>query len=410
MDANELLSQKLLEQLQTFPEDVILEILSKLPLTSLLTFRCVSKFWNFQFNENPKFIHMIKNSFSIMLIDDKRVCSLDNNSLSSSLLFDDGIEGHVKKIHCPLVPLGWDLGKTNFVGSCNGLFCMHRRKDSFCLWNPCTNEIKFLSRLGFEREKMLCVRDKGHGFGYDSKNNDYKYVCFFRYNGGTNSELHIYSFKTNVWKQMYVPYALVNVEQDKWAPNGVFCNGALHWFAREISSYYPKVLLAFDMVEEVLREVPQPENLDTKKFGSIKYVDVLDECLCVLYSNSAGFEVWVMKDYGKRESWTKMYSITELTLLEAKSFVYLRKVVCLRTREILLEVQYDFFNTAALVLYDPKNETSMVLKLHRNFKHTKLRSPFYRYVKSLVKLHPGSYVRETEQEENDQQEALSIRD
>ncbi|KAI3917744.1 hypothetical protein MKW98_021506, partial [Papaver atlanticum] len=155
----------------------------------------------------------------------------------------------------------------------------------------------------------------------------------------------------------------------------------------------------------VIREVPQPENLDTKKFGSIKYVDVLDECLCVLYSNSAGFEVWVMKECGKRESWTKMYNISELILLEAISFVYLRKIVCLKTGEILPEVQYDFFSTAAVVLYNPKNETALVLKLHKNFEHTKLRSPFYRYVKSLVKLHPGPYVRG-----NDQQKALSIRD
>ncbi|RZC81690.1 hypothetical protein C5167_044281, partial [Papaver somniferum] len=234
--------------------------------------KCISKPWSIQFNENPKFIDMIKNCSSLMLIDDKSVCSLDNNVLSSSLF--DGIQGHVKKIHCPLVPLGWDLVKTNVLGSCNGLFCMHRSKDLFCLWNPCTNELKFLSRLGFERNRTWCVLAKGHGFGYDSKNDDYKYVRFFRYNMREKSELHIYSFKTNMWKRIYVSYALVNVVQDRWAPNGVFCNGALHWFAREISSYYPKFLLAFDMTEEVIREVPQLENLDTKKFGSIKYVDV----------------------------------------------------------------------------------------------------------------------------------------
>ncbi|KAI3892449.1 hypothetical protein MKX03_012667 [Papaver bracteatum] len=167
-----------------------------------------------------------------------------------------------------------------------------------------------------------------------------------------------------------------------------------------------EVLLAFDMTEEVIREIPQPENLVTKKFGSMKYVDVLDECLCVLYSNSAGFQVWVMKDYGKSESWTKMYNITKLTILETKSFVYLTRIMCLRTGEILLEVQYNYFITSALVLYNPKNETAMVLKfLHTNFEHKKLRSLFYRYVKSLVTLHPGPYVRET-----DKQKALFIRD
>ncbi|XP_026401372.1 F-box/kelch-repeat protein At3g23880-like [Papaver somniferum] len=217
---------------------------------------------------------MIKNSFSVMLILDNIAYSLDNNTLSSSLF--DGIQGHVKKIDCPLSP---EL--TNVVGSCNGLFCMYSEvKEQCCLWNPCTTEVRFLPRSGFQgiRKKTRCSLGKGHGFGYDFKSDDYKYVRIFcngsRSSPDSQSQVQIYSFRTNMWKEMYVPYILTNVDRNENAPNGVSCNGALHWFARKNSS--PKVLLVFDMIGVGVREIPEPENMDVKNLGNSKYVDVLD--------------------------------------------------------------------------------------------------------------------------------------
>ncbi|XP_026389876.1 F-box protein CPR1-like [Papaver somniferum] len=297
-------SQKLLEPLKRLPEENILEILGKLPLRDLMVFRCVSKFWCFQLDNNPEFVRMTKNSYSVMLILDGRTCSLDINTLTSSSLSDGGFKVCAEKIRRPMVPLGWHLELTNFVGSCNGLFFMYmynNHEKPVCLWNPCTNEIRYLPRSGFHgiEERAICAFRKGHGFGYDSKSDDYKYVRIFYYpSQREGSEVHVYSFRTNTWKQMYVPYVLTNVDSDR-APNGIFYNGALHWFAEKISSYCVTVLLAFDMTEESVREIPQPENPGFKQFG-IKYIDVLNGCLCILCSNSAGFQVWLMNDYGMR--------------------------------------------------------------------------------------------------------------
>ncbi|MCL7026511.1 hypothetical protein MKW94_029511 [Papaver nudicaule] len=400
MDANEMKPQKLVEQLKRLPEETILEILGKLPLRDLLVFRCVSKPWCIKLDNNPEFVHMTRNNFSLMLIDETKIlCSLDNNTLSSSL--SNGIDGCVEEVHCPLVPLGWNLEVTSFVGTCNGLFCMYSEEDKerFCLWNPCTNEIRFLPRAGFRRIEvnMRFALVRGHGFGYDSKSDDYKYVrIFYPKNGSEVSEVHIYSFRANTWKLRYVPYELNNVVRDNRAPNGVFYNGALHWIARRIGfgSYYPKVLLAFDMTEENVREIPQPENVVVTEMGNT-YVDVLDGCLCILY-DSAGFQVWVMKDYGMRQSWTMRYNISKPTVFEFRSVVDLRKIECLKTGEILLEFhswEYET-STAALILYDPKNESLTVLKDLKEFQLANLRSVFHRYVKSLVKLNSEPYIGE----------------
>ncbi|KAI3904727.1 hypothetical protein MKW92_051104 [Papaver armeniacum] len=399
-------SQKLVELLKRLPEETILEILGKLPLRDLLVFRCVSKFWCFQLDNNPEFVRMTKNSYSVMLILDGRTCSLDINTLTSSSLSNGGIEGCVEKIRRPQVPLGWQwhLERTNFVGSCNGLFFMYNNhKKQVCLWNPCTNEIRYLPRSachGIE-ERAICAFRRGHGFGYDSKSDDYKYVRVFYYPcQSEGSEVRVYSVRSNTWKQMNVPYVLTKVDSDM-APNGVFYNGALHWFAKKNSSYCITVLLAFDMTEESVREIPQPEDPGFKKFG-IKYIDVLNGCLCILCSNIAGFQVWVMTDYGMRESWTMMYNISGLTVLKIKSFVDLTRIECLKTGELLLEVHAgECWTTAALVLYDPKNETATVLKLCKQLGNSKLRSLSYRYVKSLVKLNSGSRVGEDSETDND---------
>ncbi|XP_026384318.1 F-box/kelch-repeat protein At3g23880-like [Papaver somniferum] len=146
--------------------------------------------------------------------------------------------------------------------------------------------------------RKSCVLCRGHGFGYDAKSDDYKCIRIFIYSADIQSQVHIYSFRSNTWKLMHIPYKLIT-EADNYvrAPNGVFCNGALHWFARTYGSS-KDLLLAFNIGDEGIREIPQPENLGVENFGPRKHVDVLDRCICILYSNSTMFEVWLMKDMG----------------------------------------------------------------------------------------------------------------
>ncbi|XP_026384259.1 F-box protein CPR1-like [Papaver somniferum] len=359
---------------------------------------------------------MRKNSFSIMLIDgEKRLYSLENDSLSSSL--SDGIEGHVTKIRCPIISLDCNLKKVNFAGSCNGLFFLLREEalygeetDNFwlwnpCLWNPSTQEFKYLQRLGFPVNERACVLHRGYGFGYDAETDNYKCVRIFIYSIDSHSHVHIYSLRSNTWKLMHIPYKLSTDDRYFRAPNGVFCNGALHWFVIKDYGRSLQVLMAINMPDEGIREIPQPESVE--ELGYVKHVDVLDGYLCILCRNSAAYEAWLMKDYGMRESWTKAYNIPRLTLeVGTQTFVDMKKIECLKTGEILLEVQYNSFKIAALVLYDPKNETATYLKVYKNFgDYSVLRSVSVRYVKSLVKLSSKDNERK-----DGQQSTIHIRD
>ncbi|XP_026451035.1 cytochrome P450 710A1-like [Papaver somniferum] len=77
---------------------------------------------------------------------------------------------------------------------------------------------------------------------------------------------------------------------------------------------------------ELTIEIPKP---DASK-NAYRRISVLGGCLCLLLSNSIGFEVWVMKDYGNKDSWTKVYFISKLKLPKK-----LTRIECLKTGELL---------------------------------------------------------------------------
>ncbi|XP_026416264.1 F-box/kelch-repeat protein At3g06240-like [Papaver somniferum] len=362
------------------PAEIIIEILFRLPHRSLLKFRCVSKLWSVLFN-SPKLIDTIQHNFSIMDRIRNDMYCIDNGSLSASSLLD-GIDSRIQKIHCPVVD---DHFRISFMASCNGLFCIRTTKRHDCsLWDPSRGDYeripppppdpfpvdKFLYRSG---STFVAI---GYGFGYDSKSDDYKFVRFTSYLNLNLSEAEIYSLRSNSWKRIQHISYLLSPQTYKY---GVFYNGSLHWQ----SSSSPKALIALHMTDEFIRGISPPENPDFEKFCNTEYIDVLNGCLSMLYSNvDLGYEVWSMKDYGNKESWIKIYSISKLSIpLETGWFGRLRRIACLKSGEILLEVFHLGMNrttTEALVLYDMKNETSRFLKYHKD---TITSLSFHSYVK-----------------------------
>ena len=98
------------------------------------------------------------------------------------------------------------------------------------------------------------------------------------------------------------------------------------------------------MTEEYC-EVPQPEYMDKRSFHM--NVAALGGCLCVIcnYYNCDRYDqvkadrvdIWVMKEYGVKESWTKLYSIKESDV--NGSFSYVMPVVYVKSRDQVLTHQ-----------------------------------------------------------------------
>ncbi|PIA31525.1 hypothetical protein AQUCO_04900081v1 [Aquilegia coerulea] len=287
------------------PSDLMEEILSRLPVKSLLRFRCVSKSW-FMLINSTFFVHKHvnnqknnKNNLRLML-PSKNVIILDCERFD-----DDEIQIKYPLLHKPKV---W--------GSCNGLLCVINDENTICIWNPATRKCNILPNTCLEDlpKNWYTV----YGFGYSEIVRDYEVIEIISFDEKTQnqhvdvrirpSEVAIYSLRSKLWRRIQdIPYKIRN-------KMGVLVNGALHWQATQSSAgslYSCELVIAFDIAGEKFREVPQPcfqkENLQGVN------VAMLEGKLCAVYDYGykPNVELWVMNNYGARESWIKLYKIKE---------------------------------------------------------------------------------------------------
>ncbi|KAJ8442791.1 hypothetical protein Cgig2_016257 [Carnegiea gigantea] len=190
-----------------------------------------------------------------------------------------------------------------------------------------------------------------YGLGYDSASDDYKMVTLSYYDTDnehgydpttddycTEMFVNVSSFKTDSWKRAESsPYdhAVGHVT------SGVFVNECIHWLASRTTDY-KSAIVAFDLVEEKFRKLPPPSSVDSDKFV-FNYLALLGGCLCMFNENET--YVWMMKEYGVQESWTK-FTINDLDATEIK-------LLCLLGREKLVLLKDD----EQLVIYNFKEGT-----------------------------------------------------
>ncbi|XP_059650477.1 F-box/kelch-repeat protein At3g06240-like isoform X4 [Cornus florida] len=188
-----------------------------------------------------------------------------------------------------------------------------------------------------------------YGIGYDSSADDYKVVEIdirepeYDYDSDDDDDesfcnrASVYSLKTDSWRRIQdVPdYRSSYSYRSSYEPPSslVLVNGCLHWFSYRDSIY---VIAAFDLADEKFPDVQIPSSLDNSKFDmQCCKLGVLGECLCLLvpqYSHTT--DIWVMKEYGVIESWTKFTSVCGLDM-------YMTKFLCFVDGEVLFEVDGD---------------------------------------------------------------------
>ncbi|KAK9137553.1 hypothetical protein Sjap_008147 [Stephania japonica] len=316
-----------------FPREIIECILSRLPVKSVVRFRCVSKSW-LKLISDLDFIktHLeqanLSNDINIMLISDHIIYSVEN--VDGNLFFD------------PHHPFETPIRVVKILGSCNGLLCINSDKEVIWLWNPSTRERKKLPDISIEFSgSKISV---SHGFGYDPITDDYKVVRVHSYDGADNvrhSEAKVYSLALNLWKT--VP----NMPYECLSRTGKLLNGALHWLAIPWNALDQSILISsFDIGNEKFREMPLPKFKDGIVLMNV--VAVLAGLICIIHECRFHLEVWVMKNYGVRESWMMFFSIGQPIF--NPSIRYLIPLYILKNGEILLNKDGE-----RLILYNPKD-------------------------------------------------------
>jgi hypothetical protein len=92
----------------------------------------------------------------------------------------------------------------------------------------------------------------------------------------------------------------------------IFFNGVVHWPActPEHPCPFRHFFVSFDMEDEVFCEMAMPKTLQGEETFEF-FMSVVDGLLAVIPNrgNQEDMPVWVMKEYGRAESWTKQFDI-----------------------------------------------------------------------------------------------------
>ncbi|XP_059629340.1 F-box/kelch-repeat protein At3g06240-like [Cornus florida] len=371
-------------------DELMIDILSRLPAKSLCRFKCVSKSW-FALISSPHFAktHLNRsnnNKCEKVLLSSDSLDSLYSIDCTETSINDDVI---ATKLDFPKIEHP-DL--LNYIlASCNGLVLVSDEDYTKFLLNPSTGESKKLPNFLFvvDSSPLCCM----YGIGYDSAADNYKVVavsyyaknsdndddydydyddddiddCDDDYDYGGDDDDYIdncdddYDYGENEshlsFPKTVKPIVLIHLRTQDFPYNNsplmphsaVFVNGSIHWLTFKCSDK-SLVIAAFDVSEEKFRDILAPSSFEECNISSD--LGVLGGCLCKLVCDSdSQADLWVMKEYGVTESWTKFtislptYNVEPLCLLP--------------DREVLLEMDGD-----KLVAYNAKEKRLRYIMVH----------------------------------------------
>ncbi|KAJ0016552.1 hypothetical protein Pint_09538 [Pistacia integerrima] len=315
------------------PPDIITDILCKQPVKSLLRFRAISKACC-SLIDRQDFVKMHLNHS----LRTKSNLSLILKGLHLYTMEFDTLDTPLDLNH-PLY-IG---GGTEVIGSSNGLIVLRNSEQDLALYNPSTRKLKRLPVCEIGLPSDSCSPGYVfYGFGHDPIKDDYKLLRMVQFkendpdeivSSSFGYEVKVYSLKTNSWRKIsHLPRYLRYLFQFFYhlmfrRGYGVLASGSLHWIAprRQELVDVPNLIVAFDLVKEEFRELSLPDYGDESDNINKNFqldVGVLEGSLCVVcYRDQVYADVWMMKEYGVKESWTKLFTVKRPGTMNCLAFL-----------------------------------------------------------------------------------------
>ncbi|EEF45366.1 F-box/kelch-repeat protein At3g23880 [Ricinus communis] len=334
------------------PDDIVTDILTRLPLKSLVRFRCVSKPW-LNFLTHSRFPYWLL--FRHLHCDTLKDCP--HNESSIFLFYNKSSNSRPSRRRevqasdqsrddqCKLYALGGGFLENSFkfafeidfplirgksfeikTGSCHGMFCLsmdgdhnygddaNSNSNTLVLWNPSIHDYKILP---LPQELGVCAGVCGLGF--DSSMEDYKVVSV------CDKQVHVFSVKRNLWRNLGGFDYSVFYE-------AIPLNGCLYWGASKFHKFADRIL-CFNLSDETFREVPSPPFEPIipqsiwfyEQFTEQQFFVVATELNLLLWGNSLCVfrqydqTLWKMKqekeenDGGVKETWSLLMTLPKIT-------------------------------------------------------------------------------------------------
>ncbi|XP_059445492.1 F-box protein CPR1-like [Corylus avellana] len=308
------------------PRDLQNEILVRLPVKSLLRFQGVCQSWK-SFISSPRFISMhtqysesTDNYAHLLHWEEKN----DKDGVIQYQLHH--IDGSFNKFQKLEYPCQIRDREYSFALECKGLilFTMTMIKDEIddhrfeplILWNPAIRMSITLPRpcIDVPANRGRCV----HGFGFDHKSNDYKVVriVYGRYSS-FSPKAELYKLCTGTWKTVKVAD---DFKYTIYACMQALVNGAIHWLGNHLRGWPSSGtelefgVVLFHICDEEFQVMKFPDHLISSLKKNYAEIGVYGGLLSLMEYNRQEFihfscSIWLMKEYGVAESWTKQFTI-----------------------------------------------------------------------------------------------------
>jgi len=326
--------------LPNLPFDLIAEILCMLPVKLLQQLRCLCSSFNSLISD-PKFVKkhlhlstMLLRRYHLILGDvDSREFFTYHSPITSFL--SDSTLKQTQISYPPVTNQRYGPRPPFWVCSCDGILCFTTALGSALLWNPSIRTFKLLPTLKpLPRRAPLT----SYSFGYDHFIDNYKVICI------TCNQVSVYTFGTNYWRRINdFPYSGIILGC------GVFLSGTVNWLPHAWSSSL-LAIYSLDLENETYQKLSLPD-LEEDVWITL---GVLKDCLCIYASSDLFLDVWVMKEYGNKESWNKLYNVSYMG--DQSLHAYTKTLYIYEDDQMLMSFN-GMGTNMKLGLYDSKTST-----------------------------------------------------
>ncbi|KAF3644832.1 hypothetical protein FXO38_19975 [Capsicum annuum] len=245
------------------PQEIVVDIASRLPITSLRQFYFVQKsFYNL--SRDPELVNL-------------------------------HISRAVRNDPCIIISMDCDLL----------YFLEFSDLGMHFVYNPFTRDWCELSQSA----EFWGHTDFVFGFGFSPTTNEYKVILIVhnRPEYHCKSYLHVLNLGSNSWRR--VGEEVYHIDP---CCQGIMVNGKMHWLT--LFGYDKKqcdrLIVSFDLADEIFGEVPIVNfGVDPRivQFQLVVFGDCITVAITLPHENGEGLDIWVMRECNVKESWIKEF-------------------------------------------------------------------------------------------------------
>ncbi|XP_059670656.1 F-box/kelch-repeat protein At3g23880-like [Cornus florida] len=319
-------------------EDVVIEILSRLPVKSLLRFRCVCKYWcillknsnfiNKQLNHQNRSAYLLVERYSYGTHIYALALFHVEPPISMPIVYHDLEDPHTAK-------------NPSIIDTCNGVICFWDGHE-FALWNPNIREFKSLPVSYPNLPPYTKAYCEYFGFGLDPVTNNYKVVWIqFLWDEKDDfphdpAVVLVYNQGTDTWTPVETDFSQADNLSESLGNTCI--NGVYHWLVSD-SDFSNHMVLQFDMKKDAFQKILEPPYIQNSQIGYLAFYN--ESIAMVIYDPNEiekQFDIWVMMEEGY---WTKQLTIGPFSDVEGP-------LGCSKKGDFIF-----YSNISHLVIYNP---------------------------------------------------------